>query len=98
MGTPAGAGAGDLAQVKVLSVLLPGRRLLHQAGSTVPVIAQDGPITERCRGKHPDELLQSSGAALVSWYERRQVTMRESGCFCTSYEANANCHARVSCC
>ena len=47
MGTPAGAGAGDLAQVKVLSVLLPGRRLLHQAGSTVPVIAQDSPSSER---------------------------------------------------
>ena len=66
MGTPAGAGAGDLAQVKVLSVLLPGRRLLHQAGSTVPVIAQDGPSSERGRGKHTNEVFQSSGAALRS--------------------------------
>ena len=48
------------------SDLFPGRRLLDHTGSTVPTIAQDGPSSERGRGKHPDELLQSSGAALRS--------------------------------
>ena len=56
--------ASDHARVKVLSVLVMGRRLLSHAGSTVPAIAQDGPSSERGRGKHPDELLQSSGAVL----------------------------------
>ena len=58
------AQASDHAQVRVLSVLVPGRRLMVHTGSTVPAIAQDGPSTERGRGKHPDELLRSSGAAL----------------------------------
>ena len=51
---------------KVLSVLVPARQLLNHAGSTVPAIAQDGPSSERGRDKHPDELLQSSCAALRS--------------------------------
>ena len=37
--------------------------LLSHTGSTVPAIAQDGPSSERGRDKHPDELLESSGAA-----------------------------------
>ena len=66
--TPCGlAGqASDRARVKVLSVLVPARRLLNHAGSTVPAIAQDGPSSERGSDMHPDELLQSSGAALRS--------------------------------
>ena len=58
--------ASDHAQVKVLSELVPGRRLLNQAGSAVPVTAQDGHGFERGTDIHPDELLQSSGAALRS--------------------------------
>ena len=58
--------ASDHARIKVLSDLVPGRRLLIHAGSTVPAIAQDGPSSERGWDKHPDELLQSSGAALLS--------------------------------
>ena len=54
--------ASDHAQVKVLLVLVPGRRLMNQAGSTVNTIAQDGPSSERGRGKHPNEVFQSSGA------------------------------------
>ena len=50
----------------MLSDLFPGRRLLDHTGFTVPTIAQDGPSSERGRGKHPDELLRSSGAALRS--------------------------------
>ena len=56
--------AADPARFQVLALLVLGRRLLIHTGSTVPAIAQDGPSTERGRGKHPDELLQSSGAAL----------------------------------
>ena len=51
---------------KVLSVLVPARRLLNHAGSTVPAIAQDGPSSERGRSKHPNDALQSIGAACVS--------------------------------
>ena len=58
--------ASDHAQVKVLSPLVLGWRLLIHAGSTVPAIAQDGPSSERGWDKHPDELLQSSGTALRS--------------------------------
>ena len=62
---PAGL-ASDHARVKVQSDLFPGRRLLNHTGYTVPTISQDGPSSERGRGKHPDELLRSSGAALVA--------------------------------
>ena len=48
--------ASDHARIKVLSVLVPGRGLLIHTGSTVAAIAQDGPISERGRDKHPDEL------------------------------------------
>ena len=58
--------AADPARFQVLALLVLGRRLLIHTGSTVPAIAQDGPSSERGRGKHPDELLQSSGAALRS--------------------------------
>ena len=54
--------ASDHARVKVLSVLVPGRRRMNHTGSTVPTIAQDGPSSEKGRGKHPDEEFQSSGA------------------------------------
>ena len=58
--------AADPARFQVLALLVLGRRLLIHTGSTVPAIAQDGPSSERGRGKHPDELLRSSGAALRS--------------------------------
>ena len=74
--------AADPARFQVLALLVLGRRLLIHTGSTVPAIAQDGPSSERGRGKHPDELLQSSGAALRSSVCRcRQVTTRKSRCF-----------------
>ena len=55
--------AADPARFQVLPLLVPGCRLLSHTGSTVPAIAQDGPSSERGRDKHPDELLESSGAA-----------------------------------
>ena len=58
--------AADPARFQVLFLLVTGSRLLSQTGSTVPTIAQDGPSSERGRDKHPDELLQSSCAALRS--------------------------------
>ena len=73
--------ASNRARVRVISALVTGGILLNQDGSTVPAIMKDGLSTERGRDTHPDEQLQSRGAALVSWYERRQVTVRESGCF-----------------
>ena len=58
--------ASDHARIKVLSLLVPGRRLLYHAGSTAPAIAQDGPSSERGRSEHPNDTLQSIGAACVS--------------------------------
>ena len=58
--------ASDHARVKVLSVLVPGRILMNHTGSTVPTIAQDGPSSERGRGKHTNEVFQSSGAGRSS--------------------------------
>ena len=75
--------AADPARFQVLALLVLGRRLLIHAGSTVPAIAPDSPSTERGRGTHPDESLQSSGAALRSSVPGtgcRQVTTRESSC------------------
>ena len=56
----------DPARFQVLFLLVTGSRLLSQTGSTVPSIAQDSSSSERGRDKHPDELLQSSCAALRS--------------------------------
>ena len=58
--------AADPARFQVLALLVLGRRLLIHAVSIVPAITLDGPSSERGRGKHPDELLRSSGAALRS--------------------------------
>ena len=60
------AGTTVHARVKVVSLLVPGWRLLSQACSSIFATAQDGPSSERARDKHPDERLQSSGAALRS--------------------------------
>ena len=82
--------AADPARFQVLFLLVTGSRLLSQTGSTVPTNAQDGPSSERGRDKHPDELLQSSGAALRPCGHRcrcRQVTMPESRCFQFLYRA-----------
>ena len=80
----------DPARFQVLFLLVTGSRLLSQTGSTVPSIAQDSSSSERGRDKHPDELLQSSGAALRPCGHRcrcRQVTMPESRCFQFLYRA-----------
>ena len=60
--------AADPARCQVLPLLVLGRRPLIHAGSTVPAIAQDGPSSERCRDKHPDKLIRSSGAASCLLY------------------------------
>ena len=74
--------AADPARFQVLPLLVLGSRLLSQTGSTVSTIARDGHNSERGRDKHPDELLESSGAASRSPVpEHRQVTMRRSRCF-----------------
>ena len=58
--------AADPARFQVLPLLVLGSRLLSLTGSTVSTIARDGPNSARGRDKHPDEMLQSSGAALRS--------------------------------
>ena len=49
---------------------------MSHTGSTVPAIAQDGPSTKSGRDKHPDELLQSRGAAFVSSYTFTAINPR----------------------
>ena len=69
----------DPARFQVLFLLVTGSRLLNQPNSTVPAVAQDGPSSERGRDKHPDELLQSSGAALRSSVPVRSKSENREG-------------------
>ena len=78
--------AADPARFQVLFLLVTGSRLLSQTGSTVPTIAQDCPSSGRGRDKHPDELLQSSCAAL-----RSSVPVQASDHGCASQGAFRSC-------
>ena len=50
--------SGNRLGVEALSNGDVGWRLPNQAGSTIPVIAQDGPSPEDDRGEHAGEILQ----------------------------------------